>query len=169
MGLDIILRRMVFAYKQSSILAGAISIHNLPEGFAIGVLLGALPADFRPEELALIIPIILAIGLHNIPEGTAVAISFRREGASKTSAFFLGQIAGLAELLAGILGFFIVTRFDAIMPAALSFAAGAMVWVAVHELIPECQKNKEHHPYLATIGIIIGVALMLILPEIIGV
>jgi len=152
-----------FKFKKSFMMVSAISIHNLPEGFAVGVLIGTLGSNFQIEHLMALLPVIIAIALHNLPEGTVVSVSFQSEGLSKMKSFFLGQVAGLAEFIAGVVGFIVVVNMDGVLPYALAFAAGAMIWVAVHELIPECQKNKEKHPYYATIGIIVGVAIMLVL------
>jgi len=151
------------SHKQSLMLATAISLHNIPEGFAIGVLLGALGNYFQMQELWAVIPILVAIGLHNLPEGTVVSVSFMKSGMSKMKSFLLGQVAGLVQFIFGIIGYFVVINVHSILPYAMSFAAGAMIWVAAHELIPESQENKKKHPYLATIGIIIGIAFMLIL------
>ncbi|MDR2183730.1 MAG: ZIP family metal transporter [Clostridiales bacterium] len=152
-----------FRFKKSFMMVSAISIHNLPEGFAVGVLIGTLGSNFQTEQLMALLPVIIAIALHNLPEGTVVSVSFRNEGLSKFKSFFLGQVAGLTEFIASVAGFLVVVSLDGILPYALAFAAGAMIWVAVHELIPECQKNKERHPYYATIGIIVGIAIMLAL------
>lgn len=152
-----------FRFKKSSMMVSAISIHNLPEGFAVGVLIGTLGYNFQIEQLMSILPVVTAIALHNLPEGTVVSVSFQSEGLSKMKSFFMGQIAGLTEFIAGVLGFLVVINMDRILPYVLAFSAGSMIWVAVHELIPECQKNKEKHPYYATIGIIAGVAVMLVL------
>ena len=148
-------------FKQSFMLVGSISLHKLPEGFAVGVLLGALCDCHMDEQLLALLPVLVALALHNLPEAAAVSISFRKEGLSRTKSFFTGQVPGVSELLSGIAGFLVVTNIAGVMPYAMSFAAGAMVWVVVHEIIPECQKNRGKNPYLATIGIVVGLALMI--------
>jgi len=151
-----------FKYRQSLILLSALSAHNLPEGFALGILLGALGNRFHIEELVAFIPLIIAIGLHKLPEGTAISVSFRKDGMSKFKSFICGQISGFVGFLSGVVGFLLAVNINAILPYAMAFAGGAMVWVAIHELIPESRKNNEKSPYLATVGVILGVLLMLL-------
>ena len=110
----------------------------------------------------------VGIGLQNFPEGAAVSIPLRREGCSRRKSFFLGQASGMVEPVAGVLGAWLVVYVEAILPFALSFAAGAMILVAVHELIPECQRDQEHQPYFATMGIIAGFAVMMLLDVMLG-
>lgn len=100
------------------------------------------------------ISIAFGIGLQNFPEGAAVSVPLRREGAGRLRSFLLGQASGLVEPVAGVLGALLVGSVEAILPYALAFAAGAMILVAVHELIPECQRNREARPYTATMGIV---------------
>ncbi|MCL2377208.1 MAG: ZIP family metal transporter [Defluviitaleaceae bacterium] len=149
-------------YKQSFMMMGVISVHKLPEGLAVGILVGALGQHFQTEQALALIPVIVAIGLHNLPEGTIVSVSFMKEGLSKPKSFFMGQLAGLVQVLAAAAGFILVLNVDQIMPYALAIGAGAMIWVAVHELIPEALKIRDKHPYYATIGIFAGILLMVI-------
>ena len=149
-------------YKQGLMLFGAFSMHNIPEGLALGILLGALGRHFDMGELWALVPLVIAIALHKFPEGAAIAVAFQREGMSKIKSFLVGQGSGFLGFLAGIAGFAIAVGINAILPYAMAFAGGAMVWVAVHELIPESKRNKDKKPYLATIGICLGVLLMLI-------
>ena len=114
------------------------------------------------------ISVAVGIGLQNFPEGAAVSIPLRREGYSKKKSFLLGQASGMVEPVAGVLGVCLVVSMETILPFALSFAAGTMVLVAVHELIPECQKNRGVQPYFATMGIVLGFAVMLLLDVMLG-
>ena len=142
----------------------SITLHNIPEGLAVGVAFGELSCgDFSPAQLMGAVSVAFGIGLQNFPEGAAVSIPLRREGYSRTKSFFYGQASGMVEPIAGVLGAVAVVYIEALLPFALSFAAGAMVLVAVHELIPECQSNKSVHPYVSTMGIILGFSLMMLL------
>jgi len=153
--------RKTSRYKQGVVLFGALSAHNIPEGLALGILLGTLSNGFTRPELLAVIPLVIAIALHKFPEGAAISIAFKKEGMSAFGSFLLGQTSGFFGFLAGIVGFTIAINIEAILPYAMAFAAGAMVWVVVHELIPESKCNKEKKPYLATMGIFLGVLLML--------
>ena len=145
----------------------SITLHNIPEGLAVGVAFGILQKG-SAEALMGAITIALGIGLQNFPEGAAVSLPLRREGFSRRRAFFLGQASGMVEPLAGVLGACLVVYVEAILPFALAFAAGAMILVAVHELIPECQSERDGQPYLATMGIIVGFAAMMLLDVMLG-
>lgn len=146
----------------------AITLHNIPEGLAVGVAFGALQRGASPEAVMGAISIAFGIGLQNFPEGAAVSMPLRREGAGRLRSFLLGQASGLVEPAAGVLGALLVGSVAAILPYALAFAAGAMILVAVHELIPECQRNREARPYTATMGIVAGFALMMLLDVALG-
>jgi len=148
-------------YKQGLMLFGALSVHNMPEGLALGVLLGALRRPFFMVNLWAVLPLVIAVALHKLPEGAAISVAFCKEGMSKPKSFLLGQASGFLGFIAGIVGFIVAVNIDAILPYAMAFAGGAMVWVAVHELIPESKKNNERWRYLATIGICLGVLMML--------
>lgn len=145
----------------------SITLHNVPEGLAVGVAFGALQSG-DTQALMGAISIAIGIGLQNFPEGAAVSLPLRREGFSRKRAFLLGQASGMVEPLAGVLGALLVVYVEAILPFALAFAAGAMILVAVHELIPECQRERESLPYLATMGIIVGFAVMMLLDVMLG-
>ena len=110
----------------------------------------------------------LGIGLQNFPEGAAVSVPLRTEGYSRKRSFLLGQASGMVEPFAGILGALLVVRMEVLLPYALSFAAGAMILVAVHELIPECQRSRETPSYHATMGIVLGFAVMMLLDVVLG-
>lgn len=142
----------------------SITIHNIPEGLAVGVAFGALQnRAYAPEELTGAVAIAIGIALQNFPEGAAVSLPLRREGYSRKKSFFLGQASGMAEPAAGVAGALFVVSVQAALPFALAFAAGAMILVAVHELIPECQTDQEAHPYFSTMGIVAGFAVMMLL------
>ena len=147
----------------------SITLHNIPEGLAVGVAFGSLPnGDYSMESLMGAITIAVGIGLQNFPEGAAVSIPLRREGYSRKKSFLLGQASGLVEPIAGVVGALLVVYIESILPFALSFAAGAMILVSVHELIPECQKNQDTQPYFATMGIVLGFAVMMLLDVMLG-
>ncbi|MBQ8894518.1 MAG: ZIP family metal transporter [Clostridia bacterium] len=146
----------------------SITLHNIPEGLAVGVAFGALRNGFTTEALMGAVTIAIGIGLQNFPEGAAVSIPLRREGVSRGKCFLLGQASGMVEPVAGILGALLVVYIEAILPFALSFAAGAMILVAVHELIPECQRDQQIHPYFSTMGIVSGFAVMMLLDVMLG-
>ena len=146
----------------------SITLHNIPEGLAVGVAFGALKDGFTTEALMGAVSVAVGIGLQNFPEGAAVSVPLRREGYSLKRSFLLGQASGMVEPVAGVLGAWLVVYVEAVLPYALSFAAGAMMLVAVHELIPECQQNKNVHPYCATVGIILGFATIMLLDVMLG-
>lgn len=146
----------------------SITLHNIPEGLAVGVAFGALQSGYTAENLMGAITIAVGIGLQNFPEGAAVSIPLRREGFSRKKSFFFGQASGMVEPIAGLSGALLVVYVEAILPFALSFAAGAMILVAVHELIPECQQNQKDQPYSATMGIVFGFAVMMLLDVMLG-
>ena len=146
----------------------SITLHNIPEGLAVGVAFGVLGSAPTPEGIMGALTIAIGIGLQNFPEGAAVSLPLRREGYSRKRSFFLGQASGMVEPIAGVLGAMLVVYVEAILPLALSFAAGAMILVAVHELIPECRHNMEDQPYFATMGIVIGFAAMMLLDVMLG-
>jgi len=152
----------VSMYKQGLMLLGALSVHNIPEGLALGVLLGATERPIRLEELWGVIPLVVAIALHKLPEGAAISIAFRQEGMSKFKSFIVGQSSGFFGFVAGVIGYVVAVNINAALPYAMAFAGGAMVWVVVHELIPESSKNRAKRPYIATVGVFLGVLLMLV-------
>ncbi len=147
----------------------SITLHNIPEGLAVGVAFGALHnSGASPEALMGAITIAIGIGLQNFPEGAAVSIPLRREGYSRRKSFLMGQASGMVEPIAGVVGALLVVYIQTFLPFALAFAAGAMILVAVHELIPECQQNQKVHPYFATMGIVLGFAVMMLLDVMLG-
>ena len=146
----------------------SITIHNIPEGLAVGVAFGALQNGCSAESLMGAVSVAVGIGLQNFPEGAAVSVPLRREGWSRWKSFLVGQASALVEPVAGVLGAWLVMYVQVLLPYALSFAAGAMILVAVHELIPECQKNQSDQPYFATMGIVLGFAAMMLLDVMLG-
>lgn len=146
----------------------SITLHNIPEGLAVGVAFGVLGPSYGMEELMGAVTVAVGIGLQNFPEGAAVSLPLRREGCSGMKSFLAGQASGMVEPLAGAVGALLVVYVEALLPFALSFAAGAMILVAVHELIPECQRNQGTKPYSATMGIILGFAVMMLMDVMLG-
>ena len=146
----------------------SITLHNIPEGLAVGVAFGALQNGYTTESLMGAVTVAVGIGLQNFPEGAAVSLPLRREGYSRKKSFWIGQSSGMVEPVAGVIGALLVVYIEAILPFALAFAAGAMILVAVHELIPECQSEQKMQPYFATMGIIAGFAVMMLLDVMLG-
>ncbi len=147
--------------KRSILLVLAITLHNIPEGFAIGVAFGAITQDPTTATLGGAIALAIGIGLQNFPEGVSVSVPLRREGVSPGRSFWYGQLSGAVEPLAGVMGAAMVLMIRPLLPYALSFAAGAMIFVVVEELIPASQMEK--HKNEATMGAIIGFAIMMTL------
>lgn len=148
-------------WRRMTLLILAITLHNIPEGLAVGVGFGAASLNIENSNLLGAISLALGIGLQNFPEGFAVSGPLRREGASRWKAFWYGQLSAIVEPVAGIFGVLFVLVAHSILPFALSFAAGAMVYVVVEELIPEAQ--KEPHSDFSTISIISGFTIMMLL------
>lgn len=149
------------SWQRSTLLVLAITLHNIPEGLAVGVAFGATAAGFPSATLAGAIALSLGIGIQNLPEGTAVSIPLRREGLSRLKSFWYGQLSGLVEILAGVTGAAAVLYARPLLPYALSFAAGAMIFVVVEEVIPESQRGGNTD--FATMGAMIGFAAMMLL------
>lgn len=148
-------------WQRSILLVAAITLHNIPEGLAVGVAFGAMGAQLPSASLAGAIAVALGIGIQNFPEGAAVAIPLRREGISRAKSFWYGQLSGLVEPVAGVIGAVTVLTAQTLLPYALSFAAGAMLYVVVEELIPEAQSSGNSD--FATIGTLLGFAVMMVL------
>ena len=153
-------------WRRSVLLVLAITLHNIPEGLAIGVAFGAVYHGLPAATLGAAVALAIGIGLQNFPEGTAVSVPLRREGMSRSKAFFYGQMSGFVEPLAGVLGAWLVISMQAILPYALSFAAGAMIFVVVEELIPESQLAKNTD--LATLATLVGFSVMMALDVALG-
>ncbi len=153
------------AERRSRLLILSITLHNVPEGLAVGVAFGALQEDPSPERLLAAWAVALGIGIQNYPEGAAVALPLLREGESRLRSFFLAQATGLVEPAAALLGALLVTLVQSLLPWARSFAAGAMVLVVAHELISACRREGS---YLGAMGVILGFALMMLLDVALG-
>ena len=147
------------SWHRSILLVLAITLHNIPEGLAVGVAFGALASDLPSATLPGAIALALGIGIQNFPEGTAVAVPLRREGLTRLKSFWYGQLSGVVEPMAGVLGAFAVILIKPMLPYALAFAAGAMIYVVVEELIPESQLEKNTD--IATLGAMAGFAVMM--------
>jgi len=154
------------SWQRSVLLVLAITLHNFPEGLAVGVAFGSVAAGLPSASLGAAIALALGIGLQNFPEGAAVSIPLRREGMSRLKSFWYGQLSGAVEPIAGVLGAAAVLLMKPILPYALAFAAGAMIYVVVEELIPESQ--IESITDVATIGAMLGFATMMTLDVALG-
>ncbi len=154
------------SWQRSVLLILAITLHNIPEGLAVGVAFGAAAAGYSSATLAGAIALAIGIGIQNFPEGTAVSVPLRREGLSRFKAFWYGQLSGMVEPMAGVVGAAAVIIMRPLLPYALAFAAGAMIYVVVEELIPEGQADK--HSDAATIGAMIGFSVMMTLDVALG-
>jgi ZIP family zinc transporter len=153
-------------WQRSVLLILAITLHNIPEGLAVGVAFGALAQSPDMATLSGALALAIGIGLQNFPEGAAVSIPLRREGFSRKKSFFYGQLSGLVEPMAGVLGAYMVLSIEPLLPYALSFAAGSMIFVVVEELIPESQTGNETD--LSTIGAMLGFSVMMLLDVALG-
>jgi zinc transporter, ZIP family len=149
------------SWGRTTLLVLAITLHNIPEGLAIGVALGAASADLPSASWAAALALTIGIGLQNFPEGVAVAMPLRREGFSRFRCFWYGQLSAVVEPLAAVIGATAVTYSMAILPYALAFAAGAMIFVVLEECVPEA--TRAGNTDVATIGAIIGFTVMMIL------
>jgi len=158
------------SWQRSVLLVLAVTLHNIPEGLAVGVAFGAVAhaadAAMARELMLGGIALAIGIGLQNFPEGLAVAMPLRREGLGRLKAFMYGQASGVVEPMAGVLGAWLVLAVAPLLPYALAFAAGAMVFVVAEELIPEAQ--REGHTHFATMGVMAGFAIMMTLDVALG-
>jgi len=137
------------SWQRSTLLVLAITLHNVPEGLAVGVAFGAVAANLPSATIGGAIALAIGIGIQNFPEGTAVSMPLRREGMSKWKSFLMGQASGLVEPIAGVFGALFVMKMQTVLPYALCFAAGAMIFVVVEELIPgelECRQREGCGP-----------------------
>ncbi len=153
-------------WKRSVLLVLSITLHNIPEGLAVGVAFGSLANNPDVGVLGGALALAFGIGLQNFPEGAAVSIPLRREGMSRRKAFTYGQLSGLVEPVAGVVGALLVLTIKPLLPYALAFAAGAMIFVVVEELIPESQRGDETD--LSTVGALLGFATMMFLDVALG-
>ena len=154
------------SWHRSVLLILAITLHNFPEGLAVGVAFGAAAAGLPSATIGAAVALALGIGIQNFPEGMAVSLPLRREGMGRLKAFWYGQLSGVVEPVAGVIGASVVLLARPILPWALAFAAGAMIFVVVEELIPESQ--REGNTDLATMGAMFGFAVMMTLDVALG-
>lgn len=172
-GLDKVLPHLHLNFKESeaegikspwhktTLLTLAITLHNIPEGLAVGVLFGGVAAGFDGATIGGAVALALGIGLQNFPEGFAVSMPLRRQGLSRSRSFMYGQASAMVEPIAAVIGAWAVITFQPILPYALSFAAGAMIFVVVEEVIPETQQDK--HSDIAVMGFVGGFIVMMAL------
>ena len=175
-GLDKILPHIHINFKESegiktpwhktTLLVLAITLHNIPEGLAIGVLFGGVAAGIPEASISGAVVLAIGIGIQNFPEGIAVSMPMRRQGMSRWKSFFYGQSSAIVEPIAAVIGALAVTFFTPILPYALSFAAGAMIFVVVEEVIPETQ--LDNNTDIATLGFIGGFIIMMVLDVALG-
>jgi ZIP family zinc transporter len=177
-GLDKILPHLHINFKESekegvktpwhrtTLLVLAITMHNIPEGLAVGVLFGGVAAGIPEATIGGAVALALGIGIQNFPEGLAVSMPLRRQGIGKFKSFWYGQLSAIVEPIAAVIGAFAVTFFTPILPYALAFAAGAMIFVVVEEVIPETQRDKFTD--IATLGFIGGFIVMMTLDVALG-
>jgi ZIP family zinc transporter len=154
------------SWQRSVLLVMAITLHNIPEGLAVGVAFGAVAVGYPGASLAAAVALAIGIGIQNFPEGLAVSVPLRREGLSRWKCFMYGQFSGMVEPVFGVLGALLVVLMRPILPYALAFAAGAMIYVVIEELIPEAHENKNID--LATMGAIVGFVVMMTLDVALG-
>lgn len=152
--------------RRSTLLVLAITLHNIPEGLAIGVAFGAVAAGFPSASLAGALALAIGIGIQNFPEGAAVSMPLRREGMSRRKSFLYGQFSGMVEPIAAVIGVMSVTLMEPLLPYALSFAAGAMIFVVAEEVIPGSQENGNKD--FASMCLMIGFTIMMILDVALG-
>ena len=152
--------------RRSTLLVLAITLHNIPEGLAIGVAFGAAAAGFPSASLAAAITLAIGIGIQNFPEGAAVSLPLRREGMSRRKSFAYGQFSGMVEPVSALVGAMAVTLIEPLLPFALSFAAGAMIFVVVEEVVPGSQENGNND--LASMSLMCGFIVMMILDVSLG-
>ncbi|UJP64854.1 ZIP family metal transporter [Mongoliitalea daihaiensis] len=149
------------SWQKSTLLLLAITLHNIPEGLAIGILFGSASLGLEGASITAAVALAVGIGIQNIPEGMAVSMPLRRAGMSRRKSFWYGQLSAIVEPMAGVIGAVAVIYMKNILPFALSFAAGAMIFVVIEEVIPETQRDK--YTDLAVLGFMIGFVVMMIL------
>lgn len=154
------------SWRRSTLLVLAITLHNIPEGLAVGVAFGSVAAGFPTATMAGAVALAIGIGIQNFPEGLAVSAPLRREGMTAGRSIWYGQLSGLVEPVAGVLGAAVVILAQPVLPYALGFAAGAMIFVVVEEVVPESQRGGNAD--LATMGAMAGFGLMMVLDVALG-
>ena len=152
--------------KRSLMLIFSITLHNIPEGMAIGVAFGSIAYNLNGATLTSAVMLAIGIGIQNFPEGSAVSLPLRREGMSRTKSFFFGALSGIVEPISAVIGAILVLKVQILLPILLSFAGGAMIYVVVQELIPESQTNKKKD--LMALFTILGFLIMMIFDVALG-
>ena len=153
-------------WRRSTLLILAITLHNIPEGLAVGVLFGGVAAGIPEASIGGAVALALGIGLQNFPEGIAVSMPLRRLGVSRRRSFFYGQLSAIVEPVAGVIGAMAVLWMQPVLPYALAFAAGAMIYVVIEEVVPETQQDR--YTDTATLGFIGGFIVMMVLDVALG-
>jgi ZIP family zinc transporter len=153
-------------WSKSILLVTAITLHNIPEGLAIGVSFGATGLKFAQSSVHSAIALTLGMAIHNIPEGISVAFPLRRDGVSRIKSVMFGQLSAIVEPIFAVIGAWAILWVKVLLPYAMAFAAGAMIFVVVEEVIPESQRNGNTH--IATTGSILGFLIMMIISVILG-
>lgn len=148
-------------WHKTTLLVLAITLHNIPEGLAVGVLFGGAALGLEEATIGAAVALAMGIGIQNFPEGIAVSMPLRRQGVSRAKSFWYGQLSAIVEPVAGVMGALLVIQIEPILPYALAFAAGAMIYVVVEEVIPETQRDK--YTDVATLGLIAGFVVMMLL------
>ncbi len=155
------------SWQRSTLLVLAITLHNIPEGLAVGVAFGAVAANLPSATIGGAMALAIGIGIQNFPEGAAVSLPLRREGMTRGKSFLMGQASGIVEPMAGVVGALFVVKMQNILPYALCFTAGAMIFVVVEELIPESQRKTENIDTV-TMATMVGFSVMMILDVALG-
>ena len=153
-------------WHKTTLLVLAITLHNIPEGLAVGVMFGGAAAGLEGATIGGALALAIGIGIQNFPEGIAVSMPLRRQGISRLRSFWFGQLSAIVEPIAGVVGALAVLSIQPLMPYALAFAAGAMIYVVVEEVIPETQRDRFTD--IATLGFIGGFVLMMVLDVVLG-
>jgi ZIP family zinc transporter len=153
-------------WHRTTLLVLAITMHNIPEGLAVGVLFGGVAAGIEGASIGAAVALAIGIGIQNFPEGIAVSMPLRRQGVSRFRSFWYGQLSAIVEPLAGVLGAALVIFFEPVLPYALAFAAGAMIYVVIEEVVPETQQDQ--YTDIATLGFIGGFLVMMTLDVALG-
>lgn len=157
---------MSSSFKRTTMLVLAVTLHNIPEGMAVGLAFGLAATGNATVTVASAIALAIGIGLQNFPEGAAISLPLKKEGLSNSKAFIIGALSGIVEPIGGVVAVLVVGSIQGLMPWFLSFAAGAMIYVVVEELIPEA--NLGEHSNIGTIGVMVGFLIMMILDVALG-
>lgn len=159
---------MTSSLRRTTMLVFAVTLHNIPEGMAVGLAFGLAAVEQSPAGLAAAFSLAIGMGMQNFPEGAAISLPLQKEGCSRRKAFVYGALSGLVEPVAGVIGVLLAVTIQGIMPWMLAFAAGAMIYVVVEELIPESQAQDGEHSHQGTIGAMAGFLIMMILDVALG-